>query len=340
MSDQTWVDEGTFEVLPGVFRIPLPLPGDNLKAVNVYAIRDDDGLVLIDSGWALSDSLAQLERSLATIEHKLSDISRFLVTHAHRDHYTQAVVVRQLFGSSVAIGIGEQPTLEVLTDPRHRPLTEPLAKLIRAGATEIVARIQGRTNQATDYRPSDWELPDVWLEEGPVTLRSRTLQAIHTPGHTAGHLVFHDPEAVALFAGDHVLPQITPSIGLEPAKSALPLVDYLDSLSLMLTLPDARLLPAHGPVTDSVHARVDQLLAHHERRLELSAAAIDAGADTAFGVAQIVRWTRHERHMSELDQFNQVLATTETLAHMDVLVARGWLTATLDAEGVSHYARP
>ena len=48
-----WVTPGAFEVAPGVHRIPLPLPLDGLRAVNVYALRDGDGLVLIDAGWAL-----------------------------------------------------------------------------------------------------------------------------------------------------------------------------------------------------------------------------------------------------------------------------------------------
>ena len=100
-----------------------------------------------------------------------------------------------------------------------------------------------------------------------LDLRSRTLRAIHTPGHTRGHVVFHDEAGAALFAGDHVLPHITPSIGFQPSITRLALRQYLGSLRLMLTLPDSRLLPAHGPVCDSTHDRVNELLAHHETRL-------------------------------------------------------------------------
>ncbi len=112
-----------------------------------------------------------------------------------------------------------------------------------------------------------------------LDLRSRTLRAIHTPGHTRGHVVFHDEAAASLFAGDHVLPHITPSIGFQPAITRQALAEYLGSLRLMLTLPDSRLLPAHGPVCDSTHARVNELLAHHETRLAqtLEAASRRAG---------------------------------------------------------------
>ena len=92
-------------------RIPLPLPSDALRAVNVYAIQDAGGLILIDSGWALEESRRLLEAALAELGHDLGDISRFLVTHVHRDHYTQALVVRRLLGSRVALGTGEAPVL-------------------------------------------------------------------------------------------------------------------------------------------------------------------------------------------------------------------------------------
>jgi hypothetical protein len=79
-------------------------------------------------------------------------------------------------------------------------------------------------------------------------------------------------------------------------------------------------------------------LAHHEKRLAESAAAIDAGASTAYEAAQILRWTRHERRLDELDLFNQTMAIGETTIHLDVCVVRGWLTAN-EIDGVKHYQR-
>ena len=112
---------------------------------------------------------------------------------------------------------------------------------------------------------------------------------ISTPGHTQGHVVFHDAAADALFAGDHVLPHITPSIGFELVAVASPLRDYLASLRLVREMPDALLLPAHGPSTASTHQRVDELLAHHDERLTATAKAVDHGASTGFEVAGILR---------------------------------------------------
>lgn len=77
---------------------------------------------------------------------------------------------------------------------------------------------------------------------------------ILTPGHTRGHVVFADHAAGVLFTGDHLLPDITPSLAMEPSRLTSPLRDYMDSLRVLLGVPAMRLLPAHGPVTDSVHA--------------------------------------------------------------------------------------
>ena len=180
--------------------------------------------------------------------------------------------------------------------------------------------------QEGGHDPADWEMPDEWIDgRTELPLGGRELLAVPTPGHTRGHLVYADLAGGLLFAGDHVLPHITPSIGFESAPESSPLDSYLSSLRLMRELPDLRLLPAHGPVTDSVHARVDALLDHHADRLDACAAAVTAGSGTAYETARALTWTRRERHFDDLDLFNQMLATTETRAHLEVLVAQSRL---------------
>src|ERR1700752_3972323 len=112
MSQRTeGIESGAFQVAPGVHRVPLPLPTDGLRAVNVYAVEDGDGLVLIDSGWGLAEAGQELGAGLATLGCGLGDVRHFLVTHVHRDHYTQAVELRRIFGSKVSLGAGEQEAI-------------------------------------------------------------------------------------------------------------------------------------------------------------------------------------------------------------------------------------
>ena len=92
-------------------------------------------------------------------------------------------------------------------------------------------------------------LPDRWLSDGErIELRDRTLVAHLTPGHSRGHLMFLDEAARVLFAGDHVLPHITPSIGFEGFSDGHGLEAFLSSLRASRELPADVVLPGHGPV--------------------------------------------------------------------------------------------
>jgi len=334
-----WTAPGVYRCAPDVYRIPLPLPQDGLRAVNVYAIADGAGFTLVDSGWVLQQSRDLLLAALGQLGGGLGDVRRFLVTHSHRDHYTLAVTLRREFGSRILLGEGEKPGMELMNAPGAADRSRQIPRLIRAGADELIRRLSAAPRPEFDV--SDWELPDEWITDGAVISVGegdalRELTAIATPGHTVGHVVFADESADLLFAGDHVLPRITPSIALEPLPPASPLADFMASLELVRSRPDAALLPAHGPVGMRVHERVDALLAHHADRLEASLAAVREGRPTAAEVAAALRWTRRGHALSDLDMFNQMLAVLETMAHLDVLVERGALTVRQDGE-VAYY---
>jgi glyoxylase-like metal-dependent hydrolase (beta-lactamase superfamily II) len=358
-----WIEEGAHVVAPGVHRIPLPLPSDGLRAVNVYAIEADSGLVLIDSGWALANARDQLERSLAAIGAGLPDVRQFLVTHMHRDHYTQAVEIRRLFGTPVALGEGEKPSIDGLLSGEFSPFRAQLAILRGAGASQIADQLAGMMSIAPpglERQPAEavaladghpplrpgatigaalgYEQPDQWIApEQAFDLGTRTLTAVSTPGHTRGHVVFADSQAGLLFAGDHVLPHITPSIGFQEAPSAEPLREYLQSLNVVRRLPDMRLLPAHGPVSPSTHSRIDELVDHHAERLRIMADVVAAGPCTGYDVALSIGWTRRQRKLADLDLMNQMLAICETVYHLDLLVAREAAISQTGDDGVRRY---
>ncbi|WP_405813528.1 MBL fold metallo-hydrolase [Streptomyces sp. NBC_01390] len=331
-----WAEGGPETVRPGVHRIPLPLPDDGLRAVNVYALEGlTEGLVLIDGGWSIPESRKALEDALTGLGHDLGEISHILVTHIHRDHYTQAVELRRLFGSRVYLGAGEQRGLELLGELRSDQPYGSLRTLRRAGAHELADRVEAMDHGGFD--PSVWEPPDRWLREEELPFGEAALTVIPTPGHTRGHVVYLDRARGLLFSGDHVLPHITPSIGFELGGADLPLGDYLDSLRRMTTLTDARLMPAHGPAGGSVHTRTEELLAHHDDRLTETLTVLGDRTRNAFDVAGELGWTRRRLPFTDLNAFNQMLAVNETAAHLDVLVARGRAGRTL-ADGVNWYA--
>ena len=324
---------GVEQVAPAVHRIPLPLPNDALRAVNVYSVGGPEGLGLIDGGWFVPMAFDALRKGLAEIGHDIGDITTVLATHFHRDHYTLAVELRRLTGCAVSLGAPERSTVDAIMSGQR--MTDRLLPLMRrAGAPALLTDLELKRTDA----PAEYEHPTSWLTDGDrPAVGGRPLVALSTPGHTTGHFCFADDQARLLFAGDHVLPTITPSIGVETVAAHLPLANYLRSLLRVRERDDAMLLPAHGPATASVHTRVDELLAHHDTRLRQCGDAVAAGARTAYQVAERLPWTRHQRRLGELVPFDQIMAVAETVAHLEVLCLRARLTASA-AGGVEEFS--
>jgi glyoxylase-like metal-dependent hydrolase (beta-lactamase superfamily II) len=322
-----WVHTGPQEVAPGIVRLPLPMPDTGLQAVNVYAVVDGDGLILIDAGWEGDETTSRLRAGLGPAGFSLSDVRDIFVTHIHRDHYSEAMVIRRLAGARVGLAAGERPNLDALLSSNASAVQYGYFDLIRShGGEELVGAVLNGGFESSGFAGGVWEQPDVWLEPAStIELEQRQLKVISTPGHTRGHVVFLDADNGVLFAGDHVLPHITPSIGLQPAMTKLPLGEYLSSLDLMLTMADATLLPAHGYPTPSVHERVRELIAHHDNRLGAAEAILLASTSNSLTAADIARnlpWTSRMREFRELNAFHQMLAIAETAAHLDVLATR------------------
>ena len=152
------------------------------------------------------------------------------------------------------------------------------------------------------------------------------LRAVHTPGHTPGHLCFVDELAQRFFAGDHILPRITPNISLLTGGNHDPLADYLVSLGKVRDLDVDEVMPAHEWRFRGLAGRVDDIAAHHERRLDELLTAIAARpGETPWFLAGQLTWSR------SWDQYSgrmRISAVTETAAHVFELVRRGLVVAS------------
>lgn len=165
-NDRAWAEwhrTGPQEVLPGILRIPIALPMDGLKAVNVYALADGEDLTVIDAGIALDDAEAELVAGLATIGAGLGDVTRFVVTHFHRDHYPMAERVRRRFGTEVLAGAGERSGFEDLQarDPDAEISQYPVLRACGAPAELLAAtRFAGNPVDVSLWTPPDRYLAD------------------------------------------------------------------------------------------------------------------------------------------------------------------------------------
>jgi glyoxylase-like metal-dependent hydrolase (beta-lactamase superfamily II) len=148
------------------------------------------------------------------------------------------------------------------------------------------------------------------------------LRALWTPGHTPGHLCFHDEARDVLLTGDHILPRITPNVSSYDMTSN-PLADYLASLETLRGIQPSEVLPAHEYRFTDLDSRLTDLTEHHRERLaEAERGLIAAGSagTTAWQAATGVTWSRP---WAGLASFQRQAAIGEVLSHLRYLQARG-----------------
>jgi glyoxylase-like metal-dependent hydrolase (beta-lactamase superfamily II) len=317
----------TREVADGVVQVFLPLPM-RPTIVNVYLVRGGDEWTLVDTGMHTGDSLAAFRGALAEVGIAPTDIRRIVCTHHHMDHYGTSGPLRELTHAEVHL----HPLEAERAATAHDVLGEDPAFLRRNGIPEAppekqmppMSHVVGNL-----YCPA---IPDGLLADGDeVTLGDgRRLDVVWTPGHTPGHCcLFLEPDGI-LFVGDHLLPKITPHVGIGPHGPSNPLGDFLASHEKIKRL-DARLVcPAHGGVYEDHRRRASQLIDFHRVRKLTMLDVIRKRPCTAYEVAL------EAFAISPSNRFQVMAASSESLAHLELLRLEG-RALRAETDGVVRY---
>jgi glyoxylase-like metal-dependent hydrolase (beta-lactamase superfamily II) len=308
---------------PGLWSIQVPIPWSPLGYTLAYLIESGAGPVLIDAGWDHPDSWHALVAGLDAAGTAVADLYGVLVTHHHRDHLGLAARVHESSGAWVALHPADTAVLRRFRDDEaaasaEQRLERSLAALATAGAPpEEVAALRaqaGRVPWPASFLP-DREVADGELADVP----GRELRALWTPGHSPGHTCFYLERERQLMSGDHLLPGITPHIGLGDGDEADPLADFLVSLRRLTVLDVAEVLPAHEHRFIGHADRARDIVAHHQARLaEVEVALAPAGA-TLWEVAAQMEWNQP---WSEMSPGSHRMALSEAAAHLRYLERR------------------
>lgn len=306
------------EIVPGLFRLSIPLPNDALGSVNVYAVVSADGLRLIDTGWNAQEAYTTLVSELQELSMQVRDLKEILVTHTHPDHIGLAERLVQEAGARLLLHRADA-TSEMVAEERQGMLAEMQSWLQTNGMPqeEREALVGGMRRMA--YRMPTYR-PDTLLEGGEILAwHPFRFEVIWTPGHSSGLVCLYEAQAQILISSDHILPRISPNIGLYAQQSGDPLADYLHSLKQVRNLPVKQVLPGHGASFSDLAARVDELIAHHELRLQEMMKALADEEQTAYGTASRLSWRGSAHGWQKLLPFDRLAALSETLAHLEYL---------------------
>ncbi len=300
-------------VIPGVFRLRLPLPWPGVPHCNAWAVAAGDGVVLFDTGMHQPGSLAHLERALAMCNLRIEDVRLVVCTHAHSDHYGQAASIVDRAGCELWMHPNHAHMKLGAEDP-DGAMERRLEVARQSGVPEeplrryAAERGTRESGIAAVIEPDRELLPGVIVETdlGPWSV-------YETPGHAPSHVCLFQPEHRLLISGDHLLGRI--SLFFDFGYSPDPAGEFMHSLDVVQAL-DARLcLPGHGRTFTDVHAHIEgnrELVSEHLAKI---LAVVQIGEPlTAFEILPRV-------HGPDLSPMTAQWLLTETLAmllHLEV----------------------
>jgi len=304
-------------VLPGVYRLRLPLPWPGVPHCNAWAVAAGDGVVLFDTGMHQPGSLAQLERALAMCNLRVEHVRLVVCTHAHSDHYGQAADVVARAGCELWMHPNHAHMRDMVLEP-DAALARRLEIARQSGVPEEPLRRYAAERRSHESGISAPIEPDRALLRGVRVASDLGEWVVYeTPGHDPSHVCLFQRERRLLISGDHLLGRI--SLYFDYGHSPDPVGEFLHSLDVVDAL-DARLcLPGHGRTFTDVRAHIHGNRALVAERLARIREALRAEPVTAFAIIPRV-------YRLDGNAFAGPWLLTETLAMLTHLERSGEVT--------------
>jgi glyoxylase-like metal-dependent hydrolase (beta-lactamase superfamily II) len=303
------------EVFPDIYRIEVPLPKSTLKALNAYLIKSGKRHLLIDTGLNRKDCRQALFSSLKKLNVDLENIDIF-ITHLHSDHLGLAGDVASKT-STIYFSQRDKDMID-----RIDRWNESVSFFIANGFPENELKKALEEHQGHRYRLKQ-NIEFTIVHEGDrIDAGDYHFTCVETPGHSPGHMCLYEADRKILFTGDHILFDITPNITFWPGEDN-PLEEYLSSLEKVYPLDVELMLPGHRRTMNNHRARIRELQAHHQARLNEIISALQDGDKTAFDIAPYVKWDIVHSSWEFFPAPQKWFAIGETLAHIRYLEKKG-----------------
>lgn len=324
--------QGAVRLDDDLYRLRIPTYFDD-GDVNVFAFVDGDEVDLIDCGTGGAEAVRLLENGLCTVARRGYRIRRVVATHGHRDHYGAAAHLARAYGCEILLHRLDLPLVHSRFQPTEAHVREVVHYMERHGA-DLESVAATTADLRATFTPREVVDPTVLLDGAEILQVGRRLMRVHwTPGHTAGHVCLFDLDSGTLFAGDHLLQDITPNVGLLPGSTGNPLDEFLATFATLRALEPVLVMPGHGDAYENVQLRLAELDEHHSARKERFVSLLrDAGEVPAWALAMEV-WG-HQR-----TAYGDLLALQEGLAHLQALAVEGRVQKWLRGSVVTWDAR-
>lgn len=311
-------------VLPNIYRIEVPLPGNPLKAINSYVIKGQKRNLIIDTGMNRAECRNALTAGLAQINIDLENTD-FFITHYHIDH---SGLVSSLIKPGAKVYASEDDGI-VINRSSGRDTREYWMELqeyaAKHGFPPKLAEQAILNHPGNAYKP-EHPLNFTHLKDGDfIEAGDYNFQCIITPGHTGAHVCLYEKERKIFVSGDHILENITPNIS-QFSDTEHALDNYLKSLDKVAGLAVDFVLPAHHGTFRNFAERVRQLKEHHLSRIEEVWQIVrECKSVSAYEIAARMTWDMRGNWEDFMVQ-QKWFAFGEAVSHIEYLNGVGRLT--------------
>jgi glyoxylase-like metal-dependent hydrolase (beta-lactamase superfamily II) len=243
--DQRAAQPRTERILPGIWRLKLPLPWPGVPHGNVWVLQSGDGVVLFDTGIGGKGKLRQLDLALSQAGFGLEDVKLLVCTHSHVDHYGLAAPIVERAGCELWIHPAWEHVRLLADDPAAA--LEQRIEVARQSGVPAASLERYRASRDGDQETGvdAIKVPDRDLLPGvEVETDHGAWQVYETPGHAPSHVVLHQPERKLLISGDHMLGRVV--LFFDYGHTPDPLGEYEASLTRVEPLDVDLVLPGHG----------------------------------------------------------------------------------------------
>jgi len=269
-------------VLPGLWRLRLPLPWPGVPHGNAYAIAAGDGIVLVDTGLHEPGSMRQLELALGQANLHVELVRLVVCTHAHSDHYGQAAPIMERSGAPLWMHPNHEHMTKAAENP-ERAFEQRFEIARQSGVPPDALAAYREARGPARFGIAEIVLPDRELVPGvEVETDLGTWQIHETPGHAPSHVVLHQPERGLLLSGDHLLGRV--SLYYDVGYTPDPAGEYLSSLDVVDELDVQLVLAGHGRPVREARKLTEANRRAIAQRIERIRAALNAGPRVAFDV--------------------------------------------------------
>jgi glyoxylase-like metal-dependent hydrolase (beta-lactamase superfamily II) len=268
----------TERVLPGIWRLRLPLPWPGVPHGNAWALAAGEGLVLVDTGIGGAGRMRQLDLALAQAGFAVEDVRLLVCTHSHTDHYGLAAPIAERAGCELWMHPAWEHVRPTVDDP-EAALEQRIEVARQSGVPPAaLARYRRLREESEETGIDGLRPPDRDLVPGVEVETDHGAWQVHeTPGHAPSHVVLHQPGNRLLLSGDHLLGRTV--LFFDHGHTPDPVGEFLASLDRVEPLAVDLCLPGHGrPFRDpgqkiaearrqvgEMEARVREALAGGER---------------------------------------------------------------------------